>query len=105
MMLATVLVDPGQVVMVARPSYLGMTQALTIAGARLIAIDCDESGLDLEQLERVVAEHHPVLLYVTPTFQNPTGHTIPSAGRAALVESARRGGFRIVEDDPYRALR
>jgi len=105
MMLAAVLVEPGAVVVVVRPSYLGMTQALTIAGARLVSVESGAQGPDLEQLERVVVDHRPVLLYLNPTFQNPTGYTIPAPARAAIVEMAHRHGFRIVEDDPYRELR
>jgi DNA-binding transcriptional MocR family regulator len=82
-----------------------MTQALTIAGARLVGVESGREGPDLDHLVRIVAEHRPVLLYLSPTFQNPTGYTIPAGARAALVEMARRHGFRIVEDDPYRELR
>lgn len=104
-LLAAVLLDPGDVVLVENPSYLAALQSFGFAGARLVAVDCDEDGLDPEALPALIAEHAPKFLYVVPTFQNPTGRTLPAARRARLAEIAAEHGLWIVEDDPYGELR
>ncbi len=104
-LIAAVLLDPGDVVLVENPSYLAALQSFGFAGARLVAVDCDEDGLDPEALPGLIAEHAPKFLYVVPTFQNPTGRTLPAARRARLAEIAAEHGLWIVEDDPYGELR
>ncbi len=104
-LVAAVLLDPGDVVLVENPSYLAALQCFGFAGARLVAVPCDEDGLVVEALPALIAEHAPKFLYVVPTFQNPTGRTLPAARRARLAEIAAEHGLWIVEDDPYGELR
>ncbi|MFE0178285.1 PLP-dependent aminotransferase family protein [Streptomyces sp. NPDC059002] len=104
-LLATVLVEPGDTVLVESPCYLAALQAFAFAGARLVPVPCDDEGLDPAALDALVAEHRPKLLYTVPTFQNPTGRTLPGGRRAAVAEVAARRGLWIVEDDPYGELR
>ncbi len=104
-LVASVLVDPGDVVLVENPSYLAALQCFGFAGARLVAAPCDDHGLDPEQLPELIAEHRPKFLYLVPTFQNPTGRTLPDARRARLAEIAAEHGMWLVEDDPYGELR
>ena len=63
------------------------------------------TGLDPEALPALIAEHAPKFLYIVPTFQNPTGRTLPAARRARLAEIAAEHGLWILEDDPYGELR
>ncbi len=102
---AAVLLDPGDTVLVENPSYLAALQCFGFAGARAVPVACDEDGLDPEALPALIAEHTPKFLYVIPTFQNPTGRTLPAARRARLAEIAAEHGLWIVEDDPYGELR
>ena len=104
-LVAAVLLDPDDVILVENPSYLAALQSFGFAGARLVAVDCDEEGLDPEALPALVAEHAPKFLYIVPTFQNPTGRTLPAARRARLAQVAAEHGLWIVEDDPYGELR
>ena len=104
-LLAAVLLDPGDAVLVESPSYLAALQSFGFAGARLVPVDCDEDGLDPEALPALIAAHAPKFLYVVPTFQNPTGRTLPAARRARLAEVAAEHGLWILEDDPYGELR
>jgi 2-aminoadipate transaminase len=104
-LIAAVLLDPGDVVLVENPSYLAALQCFGFAGARLVPIACDDDGLDPEALPAAIAEHKPKFLYIVPTFQNPTGRTLPAARRARLAEIAAEHGLWIVEDDPYGELR
>ena len=104
-LLATALVDPGDVVLVEAPCYLAALQVFGLAGARVIAVPGDEDGIAPEALEELVVRHRPKLLYTVPNFQNPTGRTLPGARRAAVAEVAARLGLWLVEDDPYGELR
>lgn len=105
MLLATTLITPGDVALVTRPTYIGAIQALGVAGARLVEVGPGEDGIDLDELDRIAAEVRPVVLYLTPTYQNPTGQTLPTETRRRLVDLAQRHGFRIIEDEPYGYLR
>jgi 2-aminoadipate transaminase len=104
-LICTVLLDPGDVVLVENPSYLAALQSFGFAGARLEPVPCDDEGLDPEALPALIAEHAPKFLYIVPTFQNPTGRTLPAARRARLAEIAAEHGLWIIEDDPYGELR
>ncbi|MFJ6571656.1 PLP-dependent aminotransferase family protein [Streptomyces sp. NPDC091292] len=104
-LLATVLVEPGDTVLVETPCYLAALQAFAYAGARVVPVPCDGDGIDPDALDALVAAHRPKLLYAVPTFQNPTGRTLPGERRAAIASVAARRGLWIVEDDPYGELR
>ncbi|MEV0126333.1 PLP-dependent aminotransferase family protein [Streptomyces sp. NPDC050703] len=104
-LLATVLVEPGDTVLVENPCYLAALQAFSFAGARVVAVPGDDEGLDPAALDELVAAHRPKLLYTVPTFQNPTGRTLPAGRRAEVAAVAARRGLWIVEDDPYGELR
>jgi DNA-binding transcriptional MocR family regulator len=104
-LLSAVLLDPGDVVLVENPSYLAALQSFGFAGARLEPVACDEDGLDPEALPALIAEHSPKFLYIVPTFQNPTGRTMPAARRARLAQVAAEHGLWVIEDDPYGELR
>jgi DNA-binding transcriptional MocR family regulator len=102
---AAALLDPGDVVLVEDPSYLAALQSFALAGARLVPVPAGPDGPDPDALETLVARHRPKLLYVVPTFQNPTGRTISRSGRARLARLAGELGFWLLEDDPYGELR
>ncbi|WP_448642396.1 aminotransferase-like domain-containing protein [Geodermatophilus sp. URMC 63] len=104
-LVTTALLDPGAVVAVEDPTYLAALQAFGLAGARVVGVASDEHGIDPDALADVVARERPALLYLVPTFANPTGRTLPAERRAAVAELAARAGFWIVEDDPYGELR
>ncbi|MFI7410878.1 PLP-dependent aminotransferase family protein [Streptomyces sp. NPDC049627] len=104
-LLATALLDPGDTVLVEDPCYLAALQAFGLAGARVVAVPGDADGVDPRALEELVARERPKLFYTVPTFQNPTGRTLPAERRAAVAEVAARCGVWIVEDDPYGELR
>ncbi|GAA3799668.1 aminotransferase-like domain-containing protein [Streptomyces chiangmaiensis] len=103
--LATALLDPGDTVLVESPCYLAALQVFGFAGARIVAVPGDADGIDPDALEELVVAERPKLLYTVPTFQNPTGRTLPADRRAAIARVAARCGLWIVEDDPYGELR
>jgi 2-aminoadipate transaminase len=104
-LVATVLLEPGDIVLVEEPSYLAALQAFRLAGATVVPVPCDDDGLDPEAAAVLAERHGARLLYTIPTFQNPTGRTLPLDRREALVTLARRAGFWLLEDDPYGELR
>ena len=104
-LLCKALIDPGDTVLVENPSFLGNLQCLKLYQANLVALESDDQGLIPEDLERKIREYHPKLLYTIPTFQNPTGKTLPEERRKAVAELANQYGMVVAEDDPYRDLR
>jgi 2-aminoadipate transaminase len=97
--------DPGDVVVVEGPTYLGAIQAFRSFEATLVAVPMDEDGLDVDDLERRLGGGlRPKLVYSIPDHQNPAGVSLAGERRDALVELARRYGFLIVEDVAYREL-
>ena len=104
-LIATVLLEPGDVVLVEEPSYLAALQCFALAGARVVPVACDEEGILPQALDAAAAAERPVAVYLIPNFQNPTGRTLPAERRAAVAEIAARRGLWLIEDDPYGALR
>ena len=104
-LLLKALINPGDVILVESPTFLGAIQAMHTYNARLIPMPMDEQGVIIEAAEELVKQHKPKLMYVIPTFQNPTGRTLSRDRRKALAEMAGKYGFVIAEDDPYRDLR
>jgi GntR family transcriptional regulator/MocR family aminotransferase len=91
------LLDPGDTVWVEDPGYLGARAALTGAGARIVPVNVDSEGLDVDDGIRRFARAR--LCCVTPSHQYPLGVTLSLPRRLALLDWARRAGARIVEDD------
>lgn len=104
-LLTTTLLDPGDAVVVENPTYLAALQCFGYAGARVVAAPTDDQGIVIDALADIVARERPKLLYLVPTFQNPTGHTLPAERRHAVARLAAEHGFWIAEDDPYGELR
>ena len=106
-LLAHALCDPGDVVVVEHPAYLGAIQAFEAAGAAIEPVPADEHGIRVDALAAMLAggRVRPKACYVAPNFQNPTGATLALDRRRALGELADRHGFVVIEDDPYRELR
>jgi len=93
-------------ILVEAPTYDRPLKIAGRLGAEVRAIPQDESGLDVDALEReLVRDRSPAFLYVLPTFQNPSGRTLPLERRRRLVELAREYSLTVLEDDPYGRVR
>jgi 2-aminoadipate transaminase len=108
-LVARVLLDPGEIVLVELPTYTGAITAFRNVQAEMVGVRQDADGIDLADLDavhaRVTREGRRVrVLYVVPNFQNPTGLLIGLEKRRQLLEWAARRDMLIVEDDPYREL-
>lgn len=97
--------NPGDTILVESPTFLGNMQTLRIYQQKLVPVESDDQGVMLDALEAAVKEHHPKMLYIIPTFQNPTGRTLAADRREPIARMAEKYGFLVVEDDPYRDLR
>ena len=98
------LIDPGDKVIVEAPTFLATIQCFRLYGAQLIGAPTDDQGVDVTALEQLVAQHRPKLIYLIPTFGNPTGATLSLERRMAVLQLAARTGTVVVEDDPYGEL-
>ncbi|MGD9253032.1 MAG: PLP-dependent aminotransferase family protein [Holophagae bacterium] len=104
-LIARTFLDPGDVVVVEEPTYLGALQAFRFAGARLVGVPTDAEGMRTDVLESVLEHHRPKLVYTLPTFQNPSGVVMSLERRRHLLDLASRWHIPILEDDPYSELR
>jgi DNA-binding transcriptional MocR family regulator len=95
---------PGRV-LVEAPTYDRPLTLLAELGVEVEAVPQDEDGLDLDALEAALARGGASFLYTIPTFQNPSGRTLPAERRRRLVELARTHDLPVLEDDPYGLVR
>jgi DNA-binding transcriptional MocR family regulator len=100
--LFSVLVEPGDAVVVEKPTYDRTLLNLRNLGAQVHPVSLDTDGIDTDELEQLVTgQVSPVLAHVIPNFQNPAGHTLSAEKRARLLELAAEHDFVLFEDDPY----
>lgn len=105
-----IFVDPGDVVLTSRPTYVGAIQAFNSYGAKMIGIDQDKDGTRTDlleaEIEKLAAKGvRPKFIYEIPDFQNPSGITMTLKRRQELLRIAEKYDLVIVEDSPYRQLR
>ena len=98
-------INPGDVVLVEEPSFLGALQTFHVAQAKLVTVPLHPDGIHIDELEAVVREHKPVMFYTIPTFQNPTSWVSGVEVRRRIAELAAEFDMLVIEDDPYAALR
>ncbi|MBV8898327.1 MAG: PLP-dependent aminotransferase family protein [Acidobacteriaceae bacterium] len=104
-LLARVFASGDSTVAIEDPVYHGLIRVFARSRAELLPIPIDEGGLDVNALEEALEGHHPRLLMVTPSFQNPTGATLSFERRKRIVSLAQRHGTVLVENDIYTELR
>ncbi len=97
--------DPGDVILTEDPTFLGAVQAMKLHQLQVVPIESDENGLRIDALEEAICRYHPRMLYTIPTFQNPTGVTMPLERRKRIAELAEKYDLLVAEDDPYHSLR
>jgi 2-aminoadipate transaminase len=102
---AKAFINPGDFVLVERPTYLAALHIFRCYEAQFGLVDSDEDGMRPDSLKRAVELYNPKLIYLVPTFQNPTGTTLVLERRREVMEIAMRYGVVVLEDDPYAALR
>jgi len=95
------LIDPGDKVIVEGPTFLATIQCFRLYGADLVSAPIDGNGVDVDRLEQLIAEHRPKLVYLIPTFGNPSGAMLSLERRRRVLELAVKYQTVVVEDDPY----
>lgn len=95
------LLQPGDVVLCEKPSYVGALDTFQTQKAEVIGVDMDGEGMRMDVLEELLCKHHPRFIYTIPDFQNPTGRSMSQSRRKKLVELAERYDTYIIEDAPY----
>ena len=108
-LLAFCFLDPGDTIITGAPTYLGATQAFHAYEANCESIPLTDDGFDIQSLRRNLKRLHrneifPKFIYTVPSFQNPSGVTMPLDNRRELLELASEYDLVIVEDDPYGEL-
>ncbi len=103
-LVAKLLINRGEHVLVESPTYLGAMQAFNVFGPEYMPVPTDDEGLRPETLEAILPAG-PKFMYILPNFHNPAGITLSLNRRCRIVELADRWGVPIVEDDPYGKLR
>lgn len=106
-LLAQIFLNPGNVVLVESPTYLGAINAFKLCGPEFVEVPTDDKGIIPEELEKILAKYgdRVRMMYVIPEFQNPTGITWPMERRKAFMDIINRYDFPVLEDDPYGELR
>ncbi|KFF67348.1 PLP-dependent aminotransferase family protein [Pectobacterium brasiliense] len=99
------MVDPGDVFVVERPTYLAALQTLELAQAQVMSVSSDADGMVVDELEELLTKQRIKGVYIVPNFGNPSGVTLSYERRLKLIQLAERYGFVIIEDDPYGELR
>ena len=95
------LVRPGDVVLVDDPGYPNLMSILRFQGATLIGVPRTPAGYDLDQLERLLADHRPTVFFTQPHLHSPTCSRTPLAQLHRLLQLASQHGFRLVENNLY----
>ncbi|GGH45026.1 aminotransferase [Paenibacillus silvae] len=100
-----ILLDPGDSVLVESPTYLAALQVIQSYQGVSHGVACDDHGMLPESLEEQLQLHLPKLVYINPTFSNPTGKVWSRERRQQAVDLCRKYGVLILEDDPYGEIR
>ncbi len=103
-LIAKLLINRGDRILVESPTYLGALQAFDLMGAEYVTVPIDNDGLQTCEMEQALRSG-PKFMYILPNFQNPGGVTLSRERREQLVQLSDKYGIPIVEDDPYGQLR
>jgi DNA-binding transcriptional MocR family regulator len=97
-LLATLLVQRGDTVIVENPTFFGAIDTFRAAGARLAAVPVGASGLDFHRLEELLSARTAQFVYLMPSFHNPTGNTLSDMQRREIVRLAQKFNMLLIED-------
>ena len=103
-LICTLYTQPGDVIFVEEPTYFLALRIFQDHGLKIISIPIDQDGLCLDGLEERIDKYKPKLIYLIPSFQNPTGRTLPQERRKKLVELTRHRDVLILADEVYQLL-
>jgi DNA-binding transcriptional MocR family regulator len=99
--LGKTMIDPGDKIIVEGPTFLATIQCFRLYGADLVSAPIDAHGVQTDALEQLIIQHKPKMVYLIPTFGNPSGATLSLERRRRVLELAVQYQTLVVEDDPY----
>ena len=100
-LVAKTLLNPGDVALVEAPTFLATIQCFRLYGPQVLGVPIDEHGVQVDQLEAMMVQHRPKLVYLVPTFGNPSGALLSLERRLQVLKLAVKYQTVVVEDDPY----
>ena len=103
-LIAKCMISPGDRVLVEAPTFLAAISCFKLYGAEVVGAPIDADGVQPEALEALIAEKKPKLIYLIPTFGNPSGATLSRERRLKILQLAAQHEILVVEDDPYGQL-
>ena len=103
-LLGKTMINPGDKVIVEGPTFLATIQCFRLYGADIVSAPIDADGVQVDVLEQLIVQHKPKLIYLIPTFGNPSGAMLSLARRKRVLELAAQHQVLVVEDDPYGEL-
>ena len=104
-LLCQAFIDPGDIILVESPTFVHCVEIFEMFQAKCIPVAMDDNGMVTEDLEAKIIKYKPKMIYVIPTFQNPTGRTLSLERRQKIAEFGSKYDVIICEDDPYRDIR
>ena len=99
--ISSALISDGDVVFMEQPTYFGAIEVFKKRKIKLVGIDLQEDGFNLVELERKIIKYSPKLIYVVPTFNNPTGYSWTNKNRKEFLQIINKYNILVLEDDPY----
>ena len=100
-LVAKTLLNPQDVALVEAPTFLATIQCFRLYGPKVIGVPIDANGVQVDKLESMMQQHKPKLVYVIPTFGNPSGALLTKERRLKILQLAVQYKTIVIEDDPY----
>ncbi|MDE5631041.1 MAG: aminotransferase class I/II-fold pyridoxal phosphate-dependent enzyme, partial [Bacilli bacterium] len=98
------IINDGDMILVEQPTYFGAIDVFKNRKLKQVGINIWEDGFNLEELEEKIIEYKVKAIYVTPTFNNPTGYAWSNEARRAFLDIVNKYDVLVIEDDPYRLI-
>ncbi len=98
-------IEPGDIILVEKPTFIHAVETFEMFEAKCVGVEMDDDGMIMEDLEEKIRKLHPKMVYVIPTFQNPSGRTLSLERRKRVAELSAEYNVLVLEDDPYRDIR
>ena len=100
-LVAKTLLNPNDIALVEAPTFLATIQCFRLYGPKVIGVPIDAHGVQVDKLEVMIQQHKPKLVYIIPTFGNPSGALLTQERRLKILQLAVQYKTIVVEDDPY----
>ena len=100
-LVAKTLLNPDDIALVEAPTFLATIQCFRLYGPKVLGVPIDALGVQVDKLEAMIQQHKPKLVYIIPTFGNPSGALLTKERRLKILQLAVKYKTIVIEDDPY----